>query len=699
MRMLTLNLLLLFVIAACGGPKTRPDPQPTDKVAPEDPMKDVPLIDREVLFGNPDRAAVRVSPDGERLAYLAPSEEGVLNVFVASWDAPQDAKQVTDDTSRGIRMYTWAWDNEHILYIQDKGGDENWHVYATNLESGETRDLTPMDGVQARVAQMSHLSPGKVILSINDRNPQFHELYEVEIATGESTRIMDNDRYLGFVVDEQYKPRLAMQMTTSGGTAVFDVTGKEHEQLFEIPHGDMITTNPIGTNLDGSKFYWFDSRNRDMSSLVEMDAKTGELTPIFEPKKADLAGLMMHPKTLEIEAVAWNYDRKEWHFFDERAKSLIAALRAVEDGDIEVTSRSLDDKRWVVAFLKDDGPLEYYAFDTDTKEATFLFTNRKALEGLPLVKMQPVVLTSRDGLNLVSYLSLPPHVTGERPAKPLPLVLEVHGGPWARDSWGYDPVHQWYANRGYATLSVNFRASTGFGKAFVNAGDKQWGRTMHDDLLDAVQWAIDEGIADPDRVAIAGGSYGGYATLWAMTNTPDVFACGVDIVGPSNLQTLLDSIPPYWAPAIEMFAKRVGDPRTDEGRALLAERSPLTYVDNISKPLLIGQGANDPRVKQAESDQIVKSMQAKNLPVTYVLFPDEGHGFARPQNRLTFFGVTEAFLAEHLGGRVQPLTDFTDSSIHVPEGADEIEGLKERLCADDASRCEIPIAPQAPASN
>ncbi len=689
--------LLFTMLLACSGSKAKPDPEPTETPAKKEvSMEDVELIDREILFGNPDRAMVRVSPDGTKLAYLKPSDEGVLNVFVAPWDDPKNARQVTTDKKRGIRMFSWAYTGEHILYIQDEKGDENWHVYSTNLESGETTDLTPLEGVQARIDQMNHLHPETIIVGMNDRNPQFHELYEVNIVTGERERVLENEQYMGFVVDEQYEPRLAVQMTPTGSTQYLDITGEKPSLFLEVPHVDTMTTNVLGTDLEGETFYLFDSRNRDTASLVSMDAESGEEEVLYEPEKADLAGLMTHPKTMEIEAVAWNYARKDWHFFDDRIEGLIKHLKSVDEGDVEVTSRTLDDKRWIVAYIKDDGPIEYYTFDTEMKETEFLFTNRTALEGLPLVDMEPVIIESRDGLELVSYLSLPPNVEGDRPQKPLPMVLDVHGGPWARDSWGYNPSHQWYANRGYAALSVNFRGSTGFGKAFINAGDKQWGRKMHDDLLDAVNWAIEEGIADPDRIAIAGGSYGGYAVLWALTNTPEVFAAGVDIVGPSSLNTLLASIPPYWKPALELFAKRVGDPRTEEGKALLTERSPLTYVDQIERPLVIAQGANDPRVKQAESDQIVKSMQSRDLPVTYVLYPDEGHGFARPENRLTFYGVAEAFLAEHLGGRYQPLTSFENSSIHVPEGVEEVPGLEETLCEQAPERCKAPPEPEAP---
>ncbi len=343
----------------------------------------------------------------------------------------------------------------------------------------------------------------------------------------------------------------------------------------------------------------------------------------------------------------------------------------------------MDDAYWTVTFERDNGPVSYYLYETATKRASFLFTNRPALEDANLVEMHPKTIKTRDGIDMVVYYSLPAgsNATGKAlPDSPLPMVLYPHGGPWARDYWGYEPVHQWLANRGYVVMSVNFRASTGFGKAFTNAGDKEWGGKILEDQLDAVEWAVDQGIADPAKIAIMGGSFGGYSTLAGLTFSPDVFACGVDIVGPSNLMTFLESVPEYWKPMLALLTNRVGDHQTDEGRDLLARHSPLSKVDAIRKPLLIGQGANDPRVKQAESDQIVKAMQEKSIPVTYVLYPDEGHGFARPENRLSFFAITEHFLKAHLGAQAEPYgSDFEDSSVTVPAGADEVPGLGEAL--------------------
>jgi dipeptidyl aminopeptidase/acylaminoacyl peptidase len=348
-----------------------------------------------------------------------------------------------------------------------------------------------------------------------------------------------------------------------------------------------------------------------------------------------------------------------------------------------VVSRSLDDTEWIVAFTADNSPLRYYRYDRNVGKAVFLFTDRDKLDGQTLSRMVPAIIKSRDGLDLVSYYTLPSGCDEDGdgyPDHPLPMVLYVHGGPWGRDYWGLDPIHQWLANRGYAVLSVNFRSSTGFGKNFVNAGNLEWGKKMHDDLIDAVNWSVQKGISKAEKIAIMGGSYGGYAALAGLTFTPKTFACGVDIVGPSNLITLLETIPPYWKPVIEQFTKRVGDFRTEAGRKLLQERSPLNYVDRIERPLLIGQGANDPRVKQNESDQIVKAMQTKNLPVTYVLYSDEGHGFARPENRLSFYAIAEAFLAKHLGGGFEPIgQDLLGANLTVPAGVDSIPGLAEAL--------------------
>jgi dipeptidyl aminopeptidase/acylaminoacyl peptidase len=392
---------------------------------------------------------------------------------------------------------------------------------------------------------------------------------------------------------------------------------------------------------------------------------------------------MIHPTEKNIQAVAFTYERKHWQIIDESIADDLAYLSTVAEGEVEVVSRTLDDRYWMVVYVMDDGPVQYYLYDREVQKAEFLFTYRKALEGLALAKMHTMVIKSRDGRDLVSYYTLPVGSDSDGdgyPDEPLPMVLYVHGGPWSRDNWDYNPVHQWLANRGYAVMSVNFRGSTGFGKAFINAGNLEWGGKMHDDLIDAVEWAVREEIADPDRVAIMGGSYGGYATLWGMTNTPDTFVCGVDIVGISNLTSFFETIPPYWQPLIELLATRMGDARTEEGRAFLAGRSPLTYVDQIKKPLLIAQGANDPRVNQAESDQIVQAMQDANISVTYLLYTDEGHGFARPENDLSFFAVTDAFLSKCLGGRYEPIgDDFESSSITVLAGAEEVPGLADAL--------------------
>jgi dipeptidyl aminopeptidase/acylaminoacyl peptidase len=643
----------------------------------------IPIIPRQVLFGNPDKAMVKISPDGTKIGYLAPVD-GVLNVWVGPVDDPAAARPVTKDTYRGIRFYSWAYTNEHVLYIQDKGGDENWRLYSVDLGSSEIQDLTPIEGVQARVQGVSHKYPGEILVGLNDRDPKLHDLYRVDIETGERRMIQENPEFAGYLTDDDYNVRFALRVTPDGGSEILKAAGDGNWELFiKIGMEDMITTNPVGFDKTGQTLYMTDSRGRNTAALVALDTASGAQTTLAEDARSDVDDLMIHPMEKNVQAVAFMYERKRWQILDEAIADDLATLRTVADGEVEVASRTLDDRIWIVVYLMDDGPLRYYRYDRQARKAQFLFTNRKELEDAPLAKMHPVVVRSRDGLDLVSYYTLPLGSDGDGdglPDEPLPVVLFVHGGPWGRDRWGYNPWHQWMANRGYAVLSVNFRASTGLGKAFINAGDREWGAKMHDDLIDAVDWAIEAGIADPERVAIMGGSYGGYATLAGLTFTPDKFACGVDIVGPSNLVTLLETIPPYWKPQMALLTTRVGDHQTEEGRAFLSARSPLTYADQIRRPLLIGQGANDPRVKQAESDQIVQAMQEKEIPVAYVLYPDEGHGFARPENRMSFNAVAEAFLAECLGGRYEPVgDDFEGSTLTVSVGVEGVPGLREAL--------------------
>ena len=673
-------------------------PSQSSKPASE---KSTMLIPRDALFGNPDRAMIKLSPDGSQIAFLS-AVNGVLNVWVGPSDNPDAAKPVTDDKSRGIRNFSWAFTNSHILYTQDIGGDENWKVYSVDLKTKQTKDLTPFETIPgpdgqsitgpdkkplrptAQVQEVSEKHPEEILVAINNRNPQFHDVHRVNIITGKMDLVQQNDGYAGFTTDDEYNVRFAARMTQDGGSEILKRTDKgEFEPYEKVPMEDSLATSLAGFDKTNKVAYMTDSRGRDTAGLFSRDLATGKQTWIAEDSRADIGGVMAHPTEKTIQAVAFNYDRNQWKILDKSIAPDIDYLKTLADGDLTVTSRTLDDKKWTVAFLVDDGPVRYYLYDRPAKKAKFLFTNRKAIEGLPLAKMRPQIIKSRDGLNLVSYLTLPIWSDSDgdaRPEHPVPLVLFVHGGPWARDAWGYHPYHQWLSNRGYAVLSVNFRGSTGFGKKYLNAGNMEWAGKMHDDLLDAVDWAVNNKIADRDKVAIMGGSYGGYATLVGLTFTPDTFACGVDIVGPSSIVTLLNTIPPYWAPMIELFTKRVGDHRTPEGKSFLDERSPLNFVSRIKKPLLIGQGANDPRVKQSESDQIVTAMQAKNIPVTYVLFPDEGHGFARPENNTAFSAVTEAFLATHLGGRYQPIDDdFAGSTISVPTGADQVPGLSDAL--------------------
>jgi len=641
------------------------------------------LIPREVFFGNPTRAGVQISHDGKQISFLAPVD-GVLNVWVAPSTAPDAAKPVTHDTKRGITDYFWAFTDRHIIYLQDKNGDENTHVYVLDLSTGDVKDLTPFDSVQARVQKVSYKHPNEVLVGLNNRVKMLHDIHRVNIETGEDSLVLENKGVLAYISDDDFRVRLGITFDPKGGLVAGPLKDDGTlEPALTIAPEDTLTTGPLGFDESGDKLYMVDSRGRDTAALVSIDLRTLKPTVVAEDPRVDIGGVEVHPTEKTLQAYSTEYERQEWHVLDQSVAADFGLLRSKLRGDFGISSKTLDDSRWVIADVVDDGPVSFYLYDRDTKGLKYLFSHRPELEHLKLAKMHPWVIPARDGRKLVSYLTLPvdsdPDGDG-RPSKALPLALWVHGGPWFRDSWGFNPVHQWLANRGYAVLSVNFRGSTGFGKSFTNAADREWGGRMHNDLIDAVTWAVRRGIADPNKVAITGASYGGYSVLAGLTFTPGVFACGVDICGPSNLETFMRNIPEYWYPILPLLKARVGEYETEEGRAFLASRSPLMRADRIERPLLIGQGANDPRVVQSESDQIVAAMKSHGIPVTYVLYSDEGHGFQRPENSLSFWAVTEAFLAKHLGGACEPIgTAFKGSTIKVLEGADQVPGLREAL--------------------
>jgi dipeptidyl aminopeptidase/acylaminoacyl peptidase len=693
------------MLAACAGSSGTASSNDGAKMAVT-----APIIPRTVLFGNPDKRGGALSHDGKWVSWIAPDEKGVMNVFVAPKNHPDQAKRVTNDASRGIRTYMWAYDNTHVLYLQDQGGDENWKVYAVNVHHPDmaARDLTPFDSIpgpdgkpitlptgkplrpSAQIEALSDKFPGKIVVGLNNRNPEYHDLYTLDLASGKLELLLQTDEFAQFVLDDDFNVRIGGAPNDKGGVDYSKNTAHHGETAKWVPFmsvglDDSLSTSPRGFDKSGKTLYLSDGRTSNTTALVEMDWATGKTKVLAQDPRVDVGGALEDPRTGRVQAVGFEYDRQHWQVLDKSIQGDLDYLKTVADGEMNVGARSDDDSTWLVSYMVDNGPLRVYTYDRGggQKKATLLYTNNRKLDGQPLVKMKPVVIKSRDGMDLVSYLTLPPGSDPDGdgvPTHPVPLVLNVHGGPWARDSWGFNPTAQWLSNRGYACLEVNFRASTGFGKKFLNAGNLQWAGTMHDDLIDAVNWAVSKGIAQKDKVAIMGGSYGGYATLVGLTFTPEEFACGVDIVGPTNLNTLLKSIPPHWAPMLETMARQVGDPRTPEGQKFLESRSPLTYVSKINKPLLIGQGYNDPRVKYMEAEQIVSAMQAKHLPVTYVLYPDEGHGFQRPQNRLSFYAVAEAFLAQHLGGRAEPIgDDFKGSSITVPAGVEGVPGVKGAL--------------------
>jgi dipeptidyl aminopeptidase/acylaminoacyl peptidase len=613
----------------------------------------VDLIPRSVLFGNPERTSPQLSPDGSALAWIAP-RDGVLNLWVApigvesgvDWTA---ARPVTEDTDRGIRSFGWARDGRHVLYVQDVGGDENWRLYDVDPQSLERRDLTPFEGIHATIIGTSKRRPDEVLVGINADNPQLHDVYRLHLASGELVKEIENPGYAGWLADEDLVVRCAVDPQPDGSFNVLvrDSGADEFRFLLAVPAEDATSTDVVSFSGDGRSLLMISSAGTDTGRLTRVDLASGESTVLAEDPEADVSGALLDPDTRDPQIVMVLKDRMTYIVLDPSVEEDLKAVRALHAGDPSISGRDEADTTWLIAFNVDAGSVTYFTYDRATKTGRLLFSARPALASYELAPMEPFSFRARDGLLIHGYLTFPPGLGRSG----LSAVVDVHGGPQVRDTWGYNPEAQWLANRGYLCVQVNYRGSTGYGKAFVAAGDREWGGKMHDDLVDAVDYAVSQGLADRSKVAIYGGSYGGYAALVGAAFTPDVFCCAVDIVGPSNLKTLLETIPPYWAPMIAQLYRRVGNPETDA--EFLWSRSPLSRARDIRIPLLIAQGANDPRVKQAESEQIVAALTEAGIDHEYMLFPDEGHGFAKPENRIKFYTAAERFLAKYLGGRYE----------------------------------------------
>jgi dipeptidyl aminopeptidase/acylaminoacyl peptidase len=620
-----------------------------------------PLIDRELLFGNPEISGAQISPDGKFIAFVKPYKD-TRNIWVRRVDEPfEKAKLITNRTDRPIPSYFWSYDGKYILFTQDKGGDENFNVYAVNPndtpKAGEevptARNITDAQKVRAIIFAVPETEPDAIYVGLNDREPAWHDLYKVKISTGERTLISKNtDRLQGVIFDNADKLRLAMRVPPNGDTEILrlDADGKSTKiyscNLFE-------TCAPIRFHKDNKRVYVQTNKgNPDLTQLVLLDVETGkeEMVESDPLKRVDFGSAVFSDVTDELIYTAYTDEKTRRYWKDKKFETDYKYLQSkLPNKEIGFGSSTNDERIWLISAYSDTEPGETYLYNRDTKDLKLQYKIRDKINRDYLAPMQSITYKSSDGLEIPAYLTLPKGVSG----KNLPLVVFPHGGPWSRDTWGYNSYAQFLANRGYAVLAPNFRASTGYGKKFLNAGNNEWGQKMQDDLTWGVKHLVAQGIADPKRIGIMGGSYGGYATLAGVAFTPDLYAAGVAIVAPSNLKTLLQSIPPYWEAGRVIFYKRMGDPNTPEGSSQMERQSPLNSADKIKTPLLVVQGANDPRVNIHEANQIVVALRDRGFPVEYMVAPDEGHGFARPVNNMAMVAKAEKFLAKYLGGRYQ----------------------------------------------
>ncbi len=637
------------------------------------------VIPRAALFGDPKRVQARISPDGQWISWLA-CREGTLNVWLAPVEDLDAARPLTREGEPGVTQHHWAWDSQAILFPKAVGESDNDHLHVVSIRGGESRDLTPMPAdARAVLVGLSPKRPGVALVGMNTRDARLFDLYEITIGTGERRLVAENPGFSAWIADQQLTPRLALRRAQGGGAILARHEEDTWTDVLEFDADDAFAHSALSFDTEGDRVFMTDSRGRDTAALVALNPDTLETTVLAEDDRADINHVLIHPATGAPLAYGVEHARTEWSALDESFADDFTAVRDQTDGEPMVVSMTEDASRWIVHVDAPEQPGAYYLYDRPTGRVTPLFDTRPALAGARLAPMRAVTIPARDGLPLVAYLTTPRGADRDgdgRPDAPRPLVLSVHGGPWSRDSYGFNPVHQWLANRGYAVLSVNYRGSRGFGKAFMNAGVGEFAGAMHTDLIDALDWAIDRKIADPNRVAIAGASYGGYATLVGLTFTPERFACGVDIAGPASLVSLVESFPPFWSPFLDATWRRfVGDPSNVQERAEMLSRSPISKLDALRSPLLIGQGANDPRVTAQDTDRLVETLSERGATIVYLHFPDEGHGLARAENRLAFHAVAEGFLAQCLGGRAEPVgRALENSSVEILYGG-EFVGL------------------------
>ena len=600
------------------------------------------LIPRQILFADPDKSQVKMSPNGEILSYLSPSK-GKLNLWIAPIETLEKAKPITQ-SEHPIHDYWWSVCGEWIIYTHDYFGDENWQLYGYHLLTCETRVYTQRY-CQARLLKMSSKHRDHVVIALNERDKCFHDVIKLNLQTGEMQCIFKNSQYWDFIVDDEYDCRIAIKINEEDGeyidlrtgTSIVKITQHDlfglyfHPRLKPVFSGDNQTLCVVQT------------ANSNTSSLTMIDLTNLSVKVLANHDKADICDVLYHPQTKLPIAYAINYAKKEWHGLSPEVEKSIKNLKADPLAEMDLVSQNGRSNHWIVRFSYSDKATEYYRYSQIDEKRAYLFSSYEKIGEYNLSSMQPVEILMQDGTLCMSYLSLPQHQNG-----PYPLVMLVHGGPNSRDYWGFNPYHQWLTSRGYAVLSVNYRASTGFGRKHSESGNGEWAGKIREDILEAVEWAVQKGITTEDKVAIMGRSFGGYQVLLGLTFTPERYCCGVDIVGPANLETMMQCFPPYWAPMRGVLNAVVGcDPNTEEGKVFLKESSPLTYAKHIKRPLLIGHGMNDPRIQQTESDQMVSLMRANHIPVTYAVFSNEGHQLSHFENRMAFYSLVESFLAKN----------------------------------------------------